>query len=126
MGGLEEVEDVAGEVSFEAAERFAGGLAFGAFAGEVGLGRSVGAGAGDGDAVQRRVELAAAAAVEPLAVGAARADGDGGDAGGAGELGVAGEALDDDPYVSGSTADAAESLADYWTQRLADIQAELQ
>ena len=39
---------------------------------------------------------------------------------------VAGEALDDDSYVSGSTADAAESLDAYWTQRLADIQAELQ
>jgi hypothetical protein len=39
---------------------------------------------------------------------------------------VAGEALDDDPYVSGTTADAAESLGDYWTQRLADVEAELQ
>ena len=35
-GGLEEVPDAAGEVAFEAADGFFGGLAFGAFAGDVG------------------------------------------------------------------------------------------
>ena len=63
---MEELPDVAGEVSFEAAERFSGALSFGAFAGDVGLGLGVAAGAGDGDAMQRRVELAVAAAIEPL------------------------------------------------------------
>jgi hypothetical protein len=37
-GGLEEVPDAAGEVAFEAADGFGGGLAFGAFAGDVGAG----------------------------------------------------------------------------------------
>ena len=36
-GGLEEVPDAAGEVAFEAADGFGGALAFGAFAGEVGV-----------------------------------------------------------------------------------------
>ena len=35
-GGLEEVPDAAGEVALEAADRFAAGLSFGLFAGEVG------------------------------------------------------------------------------------------
>ena len=51
------------------------------------------AGAGDGDAVDGRVELSVAAAVEAMAVSLARADGDRSDPTGAGELGVAGEAL---------------------------------
>ena len=50
------------------------------------------AGAGDGDAMDRGVDLAVAAAVQPVAVGAAGADRDRSDAGGAGELGVGGEA----------------------------------
>jgi hypothetical protein len=41
-------------------------------------------------------------------------------------LSVAGEAFDADPYVTGTTADAVESLSQYWTQRLSDVQAELQ
>jgi hypothetical protein len=88
------VPDAAGEVAFEAAQRFAGALAFASFALEVGLRLGVAAGAGDGDAVQRRVELAVAAAVEALSAGLARADRDGRDAGRAGELGVGGETGD--------------------------------
>ena len=57
-----------GEVAFEAAERSLLGLALGLFALQVGLGGGVTAGAGDGDDVQRVVELAVAAAVEPVAV----------------------------------------------------------
>ena len=91
-GGLEEVPDAAGEVAFEAADGFAGGLAFGAFAVEVGARLGVAAGAGDGDAVNGRIDLAVAAAVETVAVCVARADGDRGNAGGACELGVAGKA----------------------------------
>jgi hypothetical protein len=43
--GVEELPDVAGEVSFEAAERFMLGLAFSGFAVEVGTGPRVVAGA---------------------------------------------------------------------------------
>jgi hypothetical protein len=50
-------------VSFEAADRFALGLAFAVSAIEVGACGGVGAGAGEGDDVQRAVELAVAAAV---------------------------------------------------------------
>ena len=85
--------DAAGEVAFEAADGFAGGLAFGAFAGDVVAGFGVAAGAGDGDAVDGGVDLAVAAAVEAVAVGVAGADRDRGQAGGAGELGVGGEAV---------------------------------
>src|SRR5215216_4794021 len=92
-GGLQEVPDAAGEVAFEAAEGFAGGLAFGPFAVEVGAGLGVAAGAGDGDAVDRGVDLAVAAAVEAVPVGAAGADRDRGEAGGAGQLGRGGESL---------------------------------
>ena len=70
-----------------------GGLAFGAFAGDVVLGLGVAARAGDGDAVDGGVDLAVAAAVEAVAVGLAGADRDRGEAGGAGELGVGGEAV---------------------------------
>jgi hypothetical protein len=70
-GWLEEVPDAAGEVAFEAADRFAVGLAFGGLAGDVGLCLGVAAGAGDGDAVDRCVDLAVAAAVEAVAVGVA-------------------------------------------------------
>jgi hypothetical protein len=53
----------------------------------------VAAKARDGDAVDRGVDLAVAAAVEAMAVGVALADGDRGDPAGAGEFGVAGEAM---------------------------------
>ena len=79
-------------MAFEAADGFFGALAFGAFAGDVVLGLGVAAQAGDGDAMDGRVDLAVAAAVEAVAVGVAGADGDRSDAGGARELGVAGEA----------------------------------
>ena len=92
-GGLEQVPDASGEVAFEAADGVFGALAFGAFAGDVVLGFGVAAQAGDGDAVDGRVDLAVAAAVEPVAVGLAGADRDRSDAGGAGELGVGGEPL---------------------------------
>src|SRR5688572_11453125 len=71
-GGLEEVPDAAGEVAFEAADGFAGALAFGSFAVQVGAGLGVAAGAGDGDAVNGGVDLAVAAAVESVACGGAR------------------------------------------------------
>jgi hypothetical protein len=75
MGRLQEVPDAAGKVALEAADGLAGGLAFASFAVEVGLGFGVASGAGNGDPVQRGVELAVAAAVETVAVGLARADG---------------------------------------------------
>ena len=65
------VEDGAGEESFEAADRFAAALAFGPFALEVVAGRRVVAGLGDRDPVEGGVELAVAAAVESVALGAA-------------------------------------------------------
>src|SRR3954447_19417338 len=80
-------------MALEAAEGVAVGLAFGAFACDVGLGLGVAAGACDGDAVDGGVDLAVAAAVEAVAVGLARADRDRCDAAGAGEFGVAREAL---------------------------------
>ena len=60
--------EASGEVAFEAADRAFAGLAFGLFASEVGLGLGVVARAGDGDDVQRVVELAIAAAIEAVAV----------------------------------------------------------
>ena len=71
---------MAGEVALEAADGFLGGLAFGAFAVEVGAGFGVAAGAGDRDAVDGGVDLAVAAAVEAVAVGFAGADWDRGEA----------------------------------------------
>src|SRR3954468_19056507 len=83
--------DAAGEVALEAADRFAGCLALSLLARDERDGLGVAAGAGDGDAVDGGVDLAVAAAVEAVAVGLARADRDGRETGGAGELGVAGE-----------------------------------
>jgi hypothetical protein len=66
-GGLgEEVVEVPGEVAFQALQCSLRGLPFGLLAGKVGAGRCVVAGAGDRDDVQRAVELAVAAAVEPV------------------------------------------------------------
>jgi hypothetical protein len=93
MGRLQESPDVAGEVAFEAADGFAGGLAFGAAAGDVVLGLGVAARASDDHAVKRGVDLAVAALVEALATGVARAGGDRRDAGGTRQLGRGGEAL---------------------------------
>jgi hypothetical protein len=60
--------EAAREVPLEAAERSLVGLAFRLFALEVGLGGGVVSGAGNRDDVERVVELAIAAAVEPVAV----------------------------------------------------------
>jgi hypothetical protein len=88
-GGLEGVPFAGGEVAFEALDGFPVGLAFGGLVGDVDLGLGVAAAACDGDAVDGRVELAVAAAVEVVAVGLAGANGDRCKSGGAGELGVA-------------------------------------
>jgi hypothetical protein len=89
---------VAGEVALEAADGFAGGLAFGLAAGDVVLGCGVAAGAGDDDAVKRGVDLAVAALVEALSLGVAGAGGDGRDAGGAASsAGVAKRCAGDPP-----------------------------
>jgi hypothetical protein len=72
LGGFgwegEQVVEAAREVPLEAAQRALFALALGFLARQVGLGGGVVAGAGDGDDVQRVVELAVAAAVEPVAV----------------------------------------------------------
>ena len=94
--------DAASEVPFEAADGFAAGLAFGLAAGEVGGALGVQAAFGDGEAVQRAVDLAVAAVVEAVALGSSGGGGDGRGAGAAGELGVAGEA--------GDVGDLAEQL----------------
>jgi hypothetical protein len=60
----EQLVEVAREVALEAAQRALSGFAFGLFAPEVMLGLRVVLGAGDGDDVQRVVELAVPAAVE--------------------------------------------------------------
>src|SRR4051795_4068906 len=74
-GRLQELPDAAGEVALGAAQGFAAGLAVGLLAREVGGGWGRGA-LSDGEAVQRAVELAVAAAVEAVAVGASQGDGD--------------------------------------------------
>src|SRR3954451_11587510 len=57
-GRLEQVPDAAGEMALEAADGVAVGLAFGAFACDVGLGLGVATRACDGDAVYGGVDLA--------------------------------------------------------------------
>src|SRR6187549_1727666 len=92
-GGLQEAPDAAGEVALEAADRLAGAFAFAAPALDVLACRRVAAGAGDDHAVQRGVDLAVAAVVEPVALRVAGAGGDRRDARRAGELGGCREAL---------------------------------
>jgi hypothetical protein len=65
---FQRVEDDADEESFEAADGFAAAFSFGLFAFEVGAGVGVVAGLRDRDAVEGGVELAVAAAVEPVAL----------------------------------------------------------
>jgi hypothetical protein len=89
-------------LSFEAADRFAAALAFVLFAFEVGAGWGVDATLRDGDAVERGVELAVAAAVESVALVFAGAGVERCDAGVSGELRVGAEAVD--------RADLAEQL----------------
>jgi hypothetical protein len=79
---FEESVEVAGEVAFEAAVCFASGLAFGEAAFDVGDRRWMEAFTRDQDQVERAVEFAVAASVEPVADGLA---GGGRDRGGAGE-----------------------------------------
>src|SRR6266851_2544794 len=86
--------DGAGELSFEAADRFAACFAFALFAFEVSTCGWVHAALGDGDAVQGAVELAVAAAVEAVALVFAGAGVEWCDAGVAGELRVCWEAGD--------------------------------
>ena len=62
----EEVMEAPGEVTFETPQRPLRCLPLGLFAGEVGAGGGVVAGAGDRDDVQRVVELAVTATVEPV------------------------------------------------------------
>jgi hypothetical protein len=59
------------EVALEAAHRLDAGLALGFLALQVGACPGVQAPAGDGDDVQRAVELAVAATIEAVAIGAA-------------------------------------------------------
>jgi hypothetical protein len=96
MGRSQELPDAAGEVSLEAADGFAVGLAFGGLAGDVVAGLGVAAGPGDGDAVNGGVDLSVAAAIEAIAVGAPGADRDWCQAGGAGELRVGREPIGSD------------------------------
>jgi hypothetical protein len=62
----EEVVEAAREVALEAPQRALLRLAFGLLASEILLGRGVALGAGDRDDVQRVVELAVPAAVQPV------------------------------------------------------------
>jgi hypothetical protein len=87
--GLEGVEHDAGEASFEAAQRFGGGHSLGLLLLVVGLAEAVHTDLGDGDAVDRGVELSVAGAGEADASGGvAGPDRDRGDAGVAGERGL--------------------------------------
>jgi hypothetical protein len=61
--------DAPREVSLEAAHCFAAALAFGLSTGEVGGGVGVETALGDGEAVQRTVELSVPAAVQAVALG---------------------------------------------------------
>src|SRR4051812_5521696 len=92
--GVQEPPDAAREVALEATQRFAAALALGLLAGEVGGRLGVEAAFADGEPVQRAVELAVAAAVEPVAPGLAGGGWDRCRSAAASELGVAGEAAD--------------------------------
>src|SRR6185436_14561808 len=65
--------ELAADVALEAAADLASGLALGGAAGDVGLGSRAAPHADHGDGVQRAVERSVAAAVEPVAHGAAAA-----------------------------------------------------
>jgi hypothetical protein len=67
---LQEPVDGADEVALEGSEGFAAGLAFGLFATEERLGRGVVASFVEHEAIERAVELAVAAGVQAVAVGA--------------------------------------------------------
>ena len=86
--------DSAGEVAFEAAERFAAAFSFGLFTLEVGAGRRMMASLGDRDPVQRAVELTVAGAVQAVALLTAAGSVERGGSGMQRELGIAAEAFD--------------------------------
>src|ERR687885_850476 len=67
--GGDDLVDLPGYVSLEAADGFAAGFAFGDAPGEVVAGAGVAAQSADGDAVERAIGLAVAAAVQPATVG---------------------------------------------------------
>ena len=69
-GWLQQSEDAPGEVALEAAQRFSAALALGLLAREVRSGFGVHATLGDREAMQRAVDLAVAAAVQAVALGA--------------------------------------------------------
>src|SRR4051794_11317428 len=110
-GGSEGAVELAGDVPLEAASDLAGGLALGGAPGDVGLGGGAAAHPDHGDGVDGAVERAVAAAVEPVAHGAAAAGLQRAGAGQRGERGVVaastgvGEA--DDGLGGGDRADAA-------------------
>ena len=86
--GVEGAVELAGDVALEDAADVAVGFAFGAAAGEVGMGAGAAAHPGERDGVQGVVEVPVAAAVEAVADGFAAAGGDGVDAGEGGEGGL--------------------------------------
>ena len=89
----EGVEDDAGQLSLQAAQRFAATLALGSLAFEVDTRRRVDAALGDRDPMQGAVQLPVTAAVEAVASALARAGLERCDPGVACELGVAREAF---------------------------------
>jgi len=84
--GFHGAVDEVGEAPFQAAEGFAFGLAFGAFALVVGAAFGVGADLGDRDCVAGPVQLPVPAAAEPLPYGPAGGRGQGSGAVGGGEV----------------------------------------
>ena len=84
---------MAGEVALEDARRFAGCLALGDAAGDVVACRRVVLAAVQDDGVEGAVELAVAAAAEPVADRLAARSGQGRDAGEAGEGGLGTDAI---------------------------------
>jgi hypothetical protein len=69
--GRGEPVELAADVTLEDADGLASGAAFGGAAGEVGAGAWVVTESGQGDGVERSVEAAVAAAVEPVTPGVA-------------------------------------------------------
>lgn len=88
-GALEEPEELPRDSSFQASFDFASALSFGRASGGVGAGRDVVLQPGEHHRVQGPVELAIAAAVEPMSGDLPGARRDGGDAGQRGERGLA-------------------------------------
>lgn len=110
LGCAEVFVDHAGDVALEAAQRFSAAFAFGFAALDVGAGGRVQPQAGEGDDVQRAVDLAVASAIEAVADHPARGSRNGSGAGqpckvrvGAKSLGAGGPA---DQGGRGQRADA--------------------